>query len=138
MEIDFEWTEHYLIGVDEIDVQHKRLLLIMKSAFALKDQDLMSAPLNKILMELEKYAKFHFKSEEMLMKMYSYPEYEEQKAEHKKIYSELKKGISLVKTENDISGLLYLLVEWFVGHTRDKDRHMGSYINSARSQMTLT
>lgn len=132
VEIDLEWTEHYQIGVEEIDAQHKRLLKIMQSAFALKDQDLSAPPLQKNLRELEKYAKFHFKSEEMLMKIYSYPGYEEQKAEHKKIMADLKARISQVTTENDISSLLYFLIEWFVGHTREQDRIMGAFINEAR------
>ncbi|MBU0483466.1 MAG: hemerythrin family protein [Proteobacteria bacterium] len=134
MEIDLEWNDHYLIGVEEIDVQHKMLLKIMRQVFSLKDQEASSPELKKTLRELKKYAQFHFKSEEMLMELYSYPKYEDQKTEHKLINAKLKTMMEQVKTENDISELLYFLIEWFVGHTRDKDRIMGIFINKNRSE----
>lgn len=132
MEIDFEWSDHYLIGVEEIDVQHKRLILIMKGIFQLKDHGLSSLLLKKKLQELERYAEFHFKCEEQLMKVYSYPECEEQKAEHKEIFAQLRNHISQVNSENDISELLFFFIKWLVDHTRKGDRIMGKYINERR------
>ena len=133
MEIDLEWSNHFLIGVDEIDAQHKRLLTIMKNVFALKNQPLSSLKLQMALEELKQYARFHFQCEEMLMEIYSYPECGAQKEEHKEIYSKLESKIEMAETGNDISLLLYFLVEWFVGHTRDADRMMGKHICESRN-----
>ncbi|MBU0676340.1 MAG: hemerythrin family protein [Proteobacteria bacterium] len=132
MELDLQWSDHYLVGVDEIDAQHIRLLQIMRNVFELREAESTSPALIKILYELKKYAKFHFKSEEMLMELYEYPDYEEQRAEHQKIYSELKSKLKALKSENDISDLLYFVVHWFVGHTRDHDRAMGRFISESR------
>lgn len=137
MEIDLAWSDHYLIGVDEVDVQHKRLLLVMQRVFALKEQDLAAPDLLAALDELKRYADFHLKSEELLMKVYGYPGYDAQHQEHEEIYAELTHRIKRAGSGNDLSELLYFLIEWFVGHTRGKDREMGRYIAAMRNPPPL-
>lgn len=39
METQFEWQEAYKIGVDTIDLEHKRLFRIINKLFAFRDEE---------------------------------------------------------------------------------------------------
>lgn len=134
MEFELDWRDSYLIGVDEIDAQNRRLLQIMAGVFALKELARAAPELQAVLEELHRYADFHLKSEELLMKVYDYPGYDAQHREHVEIYAKLTSKLTAARSGNDLSELLYFLIEWFVGHTRGMDRELGQYISSLRNQ----
>ncbi len=78
-----DWKEQYSVGIEKIDHQHKQLFKIINKLIAMppvssEDSQIVS----DILMEMIKYGREHFTTEEMFMQLYSYPEIELHKKEH--------------------------------------------------------
>lgn len=133
MELNFDWHEDYSIGVDEIDSQHKRFLMIVKNIVELDDHNIKDDVVVRMLDELLRYAKFHFQSEELLMISYEYPKLYEQRKEHEKIMIELSRRVLEIKESGaDIKKMLHFLVQWFINHTTYSDKGLGAYINNCR------
>lgn len=131
--MDFEWRDEYSIGVDEIDVQHKRFLAILKAAHAVGEASQADPAVIKVVDELSKYTQFHFQSEEQLMQLYFYPRYFEQKKEHERILKELGARLAEIRKNNaGLTALMLFLIKWFVNHTTYEDRMMGEFICKAR------
>ena len=65
----YQFTDDCLIGVDQIDNEHRRLFeLVNEVANLLMRDDINRSDVNTILMELDEYAVLHFKHEEDYMK----------------------------------------------------------------------
>ncbi|MBU2578208.1 bacteriohemerythrin [Patescibacteria group bacterium] len=134
MTVDFEWQDDYLIGVDEIDCQHKRFLKLIKSIYERKRNAADEKEVTDLLDEIKKYAHFHFSSEELLMTMYLYPKHNEQKEDHDKIKLKLNKKIDNLKAhKGELIDLLHFLMKWFIDHTTCLDKDLGEYINKHRT-----
>jgi hemerythrin len=139
MEVDFEWHDEYLIGVDEVDVQHKRFLNLIKRTYELTGQTSENKEVSNLLDELMKYAHFHFGSEELLMETYLYPKYVEQKSEHVKITKELEAKVEEIKSnKGNLNNLLFYLIKWFVDHDTYFDKEFGDYVNKHRISFKTT
>jgi hemerythrin len=111
MKVDFEWYDEYSIGVDEVDVQHKRFLNLIKKTYELAGQTIEHKEVFNLLDELMRYAQFHFGSEELLMQTYSYPKYVEQRDEHVRLTKELAgKMEEIGSNKGELNNLLLFLV----------------------------
>ena len=112
------------------------ILELIKKTYALVSDEVESKGVSKLLDELMKYAHFHFGSEELLMKAYSYPQYMEQKNEHAKIIKELTEKVEELKAHKEyISKLLFFLMQWFVDHDNFFDKKFGEYVNNYRTMV---
>ena len=133
MKVDFEWYEEYSIGVDEVDVQHKRFLNLIKRTYELAGQTIENKEVFNLLDELMRYAQFHFGSEELLMQTYSYPKYGEQRDEHVRLTKELAgKMEEIGSNKRELNNLLLFLVNWFFDHDSHFDKEFGVYVNKHR------
>jgi len=126
-----QWEKKYETGVEDIDLQHHYFLNQVNT--------IIQAILNKeekvyieaLVLELEAYAKFHFKSEERMMVKSRYPEYETHKNHHFDLIQRL--GIEQYKllntTEKDNAAeVIDFLIRWFVEHTTKEDRLFADYL----------
>ena len=133
MKVDFEWYDEYSIGVDEVDVQHKRFLNLIKRTYELAGQTIENKEVFNLLDELMRYAQFHFGSEELLMQTYSYPKYGEQRDEHVRLTKELAgKMEEIGSNKGELNNLLLFLVNWFFDHDSHFDKEFGAYVNKHR------
>ncbi len=133
MKVDFEWHDEYSIGVDEIDVQHKRFLNLIRRTYELAGQTIENSEVFNLLDELMRYAQFHFGSEELLMQAYLYPKYTEQKNEHARIVKELAEGMEQIgSNKGKLENLLFFLINWFFDHDNHFDQELGDYVNKHR------
>ncbi|MBT8126465.1 MAG: hemerythrin family protein [Gammaproteobacteria bacterium] len=83
----FEWDEKYSVSVPSIDRQHRDLIdYINKLQTELASPEPDSMIIEVILNGLIGYTNTHFKYEEMLFSMYKYPETEEHKAAHNRLF----------------------------------------------------
>ena len=133
-----EWRDEFLVGVAEIDEEHKELVTNMnRLAAKIKSEDLSG--IDEILVFLEGYVRFHFDNEERMMRTVSYPLINEHLQEHRTFsqqYVNLKRDIA--------SGLhdpLYLgfriqlfLFDWWAAHMTKTDRHLGKFIRAQRGE----
>ena len=129
---NIEWKVEYEVGNFEIDAEHKIFVkIISKIQRALLEEKDM-AYIDRLFLELFRYAEFHFCSEENIMIDAGYPKLELHKQEHKKLLFRLRDRLpSAGGKKRDVSGILKFLLEWFVCHTTTTDLEVAHYLNKA-------
>jgi hemerythrin len=133
MDMNFDWDEAYSIGVDEIDIQHKQILSLIKKNYLLAANTIENNEVKKLLDELNKYMRYHFSSEELLMQIYEYPKYTEQKIQHDLLIRELSMHINEIDSgKGNMVQLLFTMMKWFIGHDNEYDKEFGKYLKDKR------
>lgn len=128
----FTFTKDCLIGVPEIDDEHKRLFeLIGEVDSALKaDANSVSTAMT-LLNELKQYAVTHFAHEEAYMEKIHDPELERQKKEHaafiEKVNSYRLSDVTDESAKDLILELLEYLSKWLMGHILGSDILIGKF-----------
>jgi len=136
MNSDFSWKKEYAIGIDEIDIQHERLLSVIKTIFELSEKTTDDNRINNLLEELVRGLQFHFDSEELMMKTYNYPYISEQKMQHELMRRNTFRLIEEVKQNRTILiQLLFNLEKWFIEHDNDFDKEFGKYVLRIRNSL---
>jgi hemerythrin len=120
------WKSKYKIDVARIDIEHKLFLRLINSFKMALNKGRSKDTLMRIIDEIEKYASFHFTSEENLMVAINYPEYEEHRWRHQDLLDTLKiKKQSLTSFKN----FHLFLVEWFIEHTTVEDIRIKQFVD---------
>ena len=126
------WKDSLLIGVPQIDTQHRELVeaidILMQACMQGKGRTEIEKTLNFAL----KYTLGHFKDEEKIQVQYAYPGYRE----HKKIHEDFTKDITALAGEFRKSGpsisltgkLNHSLVDWVINHISTQDKKLGEHI----------
>ncbi|CAK8715641.1 Hemerythrin-like metal-binding domain protein [Candidatus Electrothrix laxa] len=136
-EMSLEWRDEYNVGVKKIDSQHKNFFRLIKKISNLHLNGTghvnQAIKLDRLLDELQGYAKLHFQTEEKLMARYGYPMINDQKKEHEIIMSELSRQVRAIRcSKGSTAKLVYFLVQWFIKHTVYSDRDVGLFIIQQR------
>lgn len=119
-----EWSDKYLVGYNEIDNQHKGLVIMINELYNLMTIGKSKENLEIIFNHLTAYTKEHFNTEEIMMKKYAYPDFEQHKLEHSKFIERLKS----FKTDfenNKITisiEVLNFLKDWLLNHIFISDK----------------
>ena len=123
------WDKKYEIGVDEIDFQHQYFLKLINRFYKKINEGLPNELVSSHLNELFLYTQFHFCSEENLMKLYGYPDFENHQKEHINIVQVLSNKIGLFEL-NELSGneIVLFLIDWFLEHTIKEDVKLAPYM----------
>lgn len=139
---NMKWKAEYEIGIDEIDIQHKKLIeIINKYNHSISDTKANSyANIGYILTYLTNYTVFHFKAEEKIMKKLTYPEMDEHRTIHDDIISvireiliKMKKGKTYTPTE-----FYDFLMSWLNNHILVEDYKIGEYLRSSAQILEST
>lgn len=125
------WKDEYLVGVAEIDRQHQDFLKLINRLLILHNSGDAIAMEKRFLMEVQKYAQYHFASEENIMRVIQYPHIEKQEREHDILLEELTQRMAdYMKVNQRIGGIISYLVDWFITHTIQEDKQIGVYANT--------
>ena len=84
-----EWNDDLVIGVDELDQQHKKLVDIANQLFIGFKNDKGKKEIKEILKGLSDYASYHFSTEENYFKEFSYAETKEHTKDHQSFIKEV-------------------------------------------------
>jgi len=84
-----KWDDKYEVGHDRIDTEHRIFLELIVDFQQAIELNLAKAKKLRILKEIEKYAEFHFVSEENIMTDISYPDLEHHAKLHAHLLSEV-------------------------------------------------
>lgn len=129
-----EWKDEFLTGLEEIDIQHQYFFRLIKrierfESCALDDRALIMA-----LLELRRYAAYHFASEEHLMEAYSYSGVLEHRKIHQNLADQLQGQIeAAARNSASLAKLKMFLYMWFAGHTTHDDQSFAKHIKDARN-----
>ena len=132
LDTGLEWSDEYLIGVEGIDKQNKKLY-DQTNTFVSAVKAGNGEALHNFLASLEDHAHTCFKIEETLMQRYGYSFLDSHQQEHKRFvenFTMLKAEANI--TKSDLRYLIFrtriLLLDWFAGHISKTDRHMGRHL----------
>ena len=127
-----EWKKKYELGIDDIDFQHHFFLnLINRLSNELLSPDSRSHRAS-LIAELNAYARFHFISEENMMRRAGYPALDEHKKHHLELTDQLSRKESMLHitdSEKEAVAVVDFLVDWFINHTVYEDRLFAKYFH---------
>jgi len=78
----FKWDVKYSVGISIIDEEHRKFIDIINKAIVAREQSDNPEEIKEVLNKMADYALTHFKTEEIYMKEFNYPEYQDHKEEH--------------------------------------------------------
>lgn len=133
----FKWEDNLMVGVEQIDDEHKELIEQANKLFdTLGRPEESTKEIMATVDFLEQYVVKHFRSEERLQKKYHYPELDS----HHKIHEDFKAAIGELKSDIKVNGLSTkkkievnkMLIEWLNHHIGIEDKKLGKYINQQK------
>jgi len=128
------WKTAYETGHPRIDFEHRiffDLILQIERDLA---EDQPFERVRRHLMELYKYADFHFFSEESIMIDVDYPDIATHRRTHELLLEELTgytRSLSVASLRDQ--DLVGFLIEWFAFHTAGDDIRLASYVRQGNS-----
>lgn len=132
-----EWTPDLVVGVTEIDDQHRQLFEAVNKLMAAMWDGKGKEETGNLLNFLASYVVNHFGMEAGLMKAANYPSY----AEHKRLHEQFVQGLTELKKKYDgdeitASSCITVLDEtcdWLRNHISKVDKALGTFVENARS-----
>jgi len=123
-----EWNVNLLIGIQEIDRQHKHLVELLNENY---DQFREGTDINpSFLQELVDFSTHHFACEEGWMKKTSYPKLAAHREEHDLFTSRISEFSKEQKRNANISvELIWFLCNWVTHHIRETDAEFGRFVD---------
>lgn len=129
-----EWRDSLSVGVDEIDNQHKQLLIHFDQLLKACETGKGLEELKSLLGFLDDYVVKHFKDEESIQRLRNYPGYADHKKEHESFIAQLAK----LKQETSNEGFALhhvmeannMMLKWLIHHISTVDVQLGKFIKA--------
>lgn len=127
----YEMKDEYLLGIEAIDSQHRRLFELTEEAYCLlKNENMLfkCADIRKILVGIKEYTLQHFEDEEAYMKSKGYRDVEAHRKMHDAFalkvdeFEEHVNRLNIGTQDGLILELLDYLVDWLEKHICEEDR----------------
>ena len=135
----FEWQDSYNLGIQLIDDQHKVLVRIINDLDDLLKQTFSNERLKELFNELVDYTKYHFSTEERIMKTRGYAS--SQLEAHLKQHQQFVQQITALNhdaaslTRDEGEWVLKYLTNWLINHILKVDRHLVDHLNISEQEM---
>lgn len=124
------WDESLSIGVAEIDAQHKRLFELGDAVARTVERGFDREVVGAELRTLCDYAVEHFSTEEALMDMDAYPEYDQHLSEHMHCTTRALDFLEAFNEDRDVdmAEFLRFVDTWVREHTMRMDMTLASFL----------
>ncbi len=137
----FQWDEHFVTGLEDVDHQHHNLVdLINKLGHLLADNELVFEDVESLLIQLLDYAELHFWEEELLMQEVGVDlrHVTLQKKQHKEFIDEIKRLQKELAQDKPEKGqyLLDFLTHWLACHILGIDKAMSRQVAAIESGLS--
>ncbi|MGI5070502.1 bacteriohemerythrin [Treponema pectinovorum] len=130
-----EWNDSYLLGVDEIDKQHKQLLAIANELYDVVtgSEDEYEEKMKVVLKKLSDYTVYHFTSEEELQQKIGYNGLDSHKLAHDFFIKEIGFQLKKLSTENKANVLSFYkyIANWVLTHIAKADKLWAIYMQNS-------
>lgn len=138
------WNDAYLVGVEQIDQQHKQLIGVLDDLLKCTHcgEDYSKPQCKQTMAFVKDYVVTHFTTEEMLLEKIGYPLLAEHRVMHDKFKTSvheldlelMRADYSYEKTREVIS----LLTKWWIYHINKEDKKMVPYLKQSSVTATST
>ncbi|MGD0281668.1 MAG: bacteriohemerythrin [Dissulfurispiraceae bacterium] len=131
-EYDFQWSDELSAGFEEIDVQHKELIALIRKLSVKVDKKDRLQQVGLAVDFLRDYIVKHFEMEEWYMETYGYTDRYDHKAQHEKFIEDFEEhqkrfhqNIADDRMALEIRGWLY---NWLHKHIATTDKDLGKFL----------
>lgn len=131
-----KWNDSFSVNHTGIDGQHQELIDIINNLVQyISEKDNEFNNLLDLVSKLDKYVDYHFKYEESLMELYSYPEKADHLFQHNSLRNKLTElNIFNVDNTNDFyKSLLEELIDWLTKHIMMTDKKLGQFLKDLKN-----
>ncbi|MCL2753846.1 MAG: bacteriohemerythrin [Defluviitaleaceae bacterium] len=129
-----KFTDDLLVGVGNIDEQHKELFERINAVTALGAKSVSKEVTDKTIKMLGDYIIKHFRDEELLHRQYGYPKADKHKDMHTAYIESYKKLVAEYNANGPSAAFTLQLnksiVEWIVKHIRSADADFGKFVKA--------
>jgi hemerythrin len=124
------WDDRLSVGIKKLDEQHKELIRAINALIENDGVDEDEA-VGNALDRMSRYADYHFKTEEQLMRQHAYPDYAAQESEHTEFKAKIASFCldAMARKKALPDQLLNYLVNWLTHHILESDMKYKSYFN---------
>lgn len=128
----FKWNESYSVNIPVIDEQHKKLFLIGKSIVdQINKHEIDYDHTLSLILQMVDYTKYHFDTEEEMMKSYNYEGLEEHIKEHNRFVDYID-SLSFIDFQEDhfelLSDIMEFLTNWIFKHIQVTDKEFCDFV----------
>ncbi len=125
-----QWDDSYSVKNSTIDEQHKKLFRLINEFSESVNSKQNSESLSKLLKGLKEYIVFHFKTEEMYLRLSNYPNFDLHKKEHERF---IEKVLDIEQKFHDgvltdPPKIVAFLTAWITCHVKESDGAYAIYI----------
>lgn len=122
------------VGVQEIDTEHD-LLLGVVHALERAVEGAPHAQVEALLLQLSEFSRVHFATEEIMMRLYAYPEFAGHQLEHARLVDQIEQvraefAKGQVQPTRSFAAALH---HWFTEHIRTHDVALARYVRESGS-----
>lgn len=128
----YEMKDEYLVGIEQIDQEHRRLFEIAEEVYQLSQNEYIPDKYDNIrdvLLELKEYTLTHFAHEEAYMESIQYKHMFMQKVQHDAFREKLEdlelEDLDKISSAEVIEEILNFLTDWLVDHILNTDKMLG-------------
>jgi hemerythrin len=126
------FTDQYLVGIKQVDREHRKLFAIVGSIQDGLESggDGALAAARIAVGELLEYTRTHFASEEALMAQYAFPEFESHRQLHQELLGQVHDMEMRVELEGEVAAieLSRFLGQWLALHIQVADKRFGAFV----------
>jgi len=118
------WDEAIGTGVESMDTEHRLQVSLVNALEELVRQNTDPALVAKTLTQLVDFTSVHFLSEELMMRLYAYPQHDAHKAEHGRLtdnVADIRRSVEA----GEVKAALHTIDElhrWLADHIRSMDQ----------------
>lgn len=126
-----EWNEDLTTGIAAIDKQHKELFFRINSLMEAVGGGKGKEEAIRMIGFMPRYMDEHFRAEEEVMARFAYPDFEEHRAEHKRLKgkcAEFRGSLDIQFSTAHVIDLIQRVLSYLHEHVRTHDRKMAAYL----------
>ncbi len=123
------WSAKHELGIPILDEQHRGIVSIMNTLFALLPEN-RAAKVFSLLDMAEMFVKVHFYTEENILRLAGYPGFEEHRQLHVDMTSRFEKIQAESRRTGDPANLLLLLRDLWTNHINNADLLFAEHVRA--------
>ena len=127
------WDEKYSTGIDDIDDQHKQLVFLTNELYqaCLNGKNAVGPVFKDAMSQMVEYVRFHFKTEQDLLKQMNYPYYKDHAVQHNELIKHIIEASNeFVQGKRFVANKFVItLKDWVFGHIAYYDKIYVSYFD---------
>ncbi|MCI6799974.1 MAG: bacteriohemerythrin [Spirochaetia bacterium] len=128
------WDDKYLLGIPEIDSQHKKLIEIANELYdiASVSTDKYKQEMGTVLKKIVDYTVYHFSNEEQFMQKYGYAGSAIHKTAHDSFVREVEYQVNKLSTDDVAAGSKFyeFISNWILTHIAKADKVWAAFVKT--------